>query len=184
MAELKVPVTRNDHILGEEDAPVTLLEYGDYECPHCGRAHPIVKAVKKHFGDQLAYVFRHFPLTQMHPLAERAAETAEFAGSRQRFWQMHDGVFENQNRLGIPLFLELAEELALSSTELLQALESQQFAPIVREHFLGGVRSGVNGTPTFFINGQRHEGPYELEYLVAAIDEQVARAKPKRRRAG
>ncbi|MGZ4832082.1 MAG: DsbA family protein [Terriglobales bacterium] len=184
MAGLKIPVTQNDHILGRDDAAVTFLEYGDYECPHCGRAHPIVKAVKKHFGNQLRYVYRHFPLIQIHPNAEPAAESAEFAGRHDRFWEMHDYIFQNQDGLGLPLLGELAEELGLSSVELLQALQSRTYAPIVREHFMGGVRSGVNGTPTFFINGQRYEGPYEFEYLVEAIDEEIARVNTGRRRAG
>jgi len=113
MSVLKVPVTKNDHILGDDDAPVTLLEYGDYECPHCGAAHPIVKALLLQFGDQVRYVYRHFPLTQVHPNAEAAAETAEFAGAHDRFWQMHDLIFENQNRLGMTFFLAAAGALDL-----------------------------------------------------------------------
>jgi protein-disulfide isomerase len=103
MSLLKVPVSLNDHIQGDENALVTLVEYGDYECPYCGRAYPVVKAVQKHFGPQLMFVFRNFPLTQIHPLAEPAAEAAEFAGSRGRFWEMHDGIYENQERLSLPL---------------------------------------------------------------------------------
>ena len=179
MAKLRVPVTPSDHVIGSEDAPATLVEYGDYECPHCGRAFPIVNAVLENFGDQLLYVYRHFPLAQIHPFAEPAAETAEFAGAHGRFWEMHNGLFENQSRLGVPLFVELAEDLGLSSAELLNSLEGGKYAPVVREHFLGGVRSGVNGTPTFFINGQRHEGPYEYEFLVAAIDQELARTQRK-----
>jgi protein-disulfide isomerase len=184
MAGLKVPVTQSDHIKGSEHAPVTLVEYGDYECPHCGRAHPIVKAVEKHFGSQLKSVYRHFPLTQIHPHAEAAAETAEFAGARDRFWQMHDGLFENQPRMGIPLMLGLAEDLGLSATDLLTVLQRGDYAPVVRNHFLGGVRSGVNGTPTFFINGYRYDGLYEFEYLVEAINEELSRARTPARRVG
>jgi protein-disulfide isomerase len=179
MAKLKVPVTRSDHTLGSDDAPATLVEYGDYECPHCGRAYPIVNAVLEHFGDQLLYVYRHFPLSQIHPNAEPAAETGEFAGAHGQFWEMHNGLFENQYRLGVPLLVELAEELGLSSDELLNSLRRGQYAPKVREHFIGGVRSGVNGTPTFFINGERHEGPFEFEYLVAAINQELARVQRK-----
>src|SRR2546421_10571611 len=102
MSLLKVPVSLNDHIQGDENALVTLVEYGDYECPYCGRAYPVVKTVQKHFGPQLRFVFRNFPLTQIHPLAEPAAEAAEFAGSRGRFWEMHDGIYENQERLSLP----------------------------------------------------------------------------------
>jgi protein-disulfide isomerase len=166
---LKVPVTSDDHIQGDEKAPAVLVEYGDYECPHCGHAYPIIKSVQKHFGKRLAFVFRNFPLSQMHPNAESAAETAEFADAHQRFWQMHDGIFENQQNLGMPLFVELAEELKLSAPDLKTALAGREYEPRVKNDFLGGVRSGVNGTPTFFINGHRHDGPFEFEDLVAAI---------------
>jgi protein-disulfide isomerase len=167
---LKVPVTAEDHIRGPKNAPVTLVEYGDYECPHCGRAHPIVEAVREHFGDTLRFVFRHFPLKEVHPHAEAAAEAAEYAGAHGRFWEMHDGIYENQDRLGLPLLFALAETLRLSEAALHQALVTGQFEPKVRADFLGGVRSGVNGTPTFFINDRRHDGPYEFEFLAAAIE--------------
>jgi protein-disulfide isomerase len=170
MTMLKVPVGPQDHVLGNEHAPVTLVEYGDYECPHCGRAHPIVKEVLRRFGSEVRFVFRHFPLTQIHPFAESAAETAEFAGAHQRFWKMHDGLFENQFRLGLPLFFELTKLLGLSTSELQTALETGAYTPGVRSDFMGGIRSGVNGTPTFFINGHRHNGTYELADLILSID--------------
>ncbi len=177
MAELKVPVTRNDHIAGGEHAPVTLLEYGDYQCPYCGAAHPVLKAVRKHFGDRLRFAYRHFPLQEIHSLAEPAAETAEFAGEKRRFWDMHDGIYDNQENLGLPLFVELADDLGLPVDELTAALETGRFAPKVREHFLGGVRSGVNGTPTLFINEQRYDGVVSFDPLVGSIDEALALAK-------
>jgi protein-disulfide isomerase len=170
MATLKPPVTSADHIRGPADAPVTLVEYGDYECPHCGLAHPIVRAVQKQFGNQLRFVFRHFPLQQVHPHAESAAESAEFAGAHGRFWEMHDGIYENQDQLGLPLLFALAGVLGLSESGLRHALANGEFAPTVRAHFLNGVRSGVNGTPTFFINGRRHDGTYAFEDLVSAIE--------------
>ena len=176
MPTLKVPVTPNDHIQGNPDAPVTLLEYGDYECPFCGAAYPIVKALQADYGDDLRFVFRNFPLAQIHPLAEPAAETAEYADSRGRFWEMHDALYENQERLSIPTFFELAEALDLDLSGLRRALETHEFLPRIREDFLGGVRSGVNGTPSFFINGVRHEGSYDYEQLSAAIDSALARA--------
>jgi len=182
MSVLKVPVTKNDHILGDDEAPVTLLEYGDYECPHCGAAHPIVKALLRQYGDQVRYVYRHFPLSQVHPHAEPAAETAEFAGANERFWQMHDLLFENQDRLGLPFFLASAGALGLSVPALRDALLSEQYAPKVRDDLVSGARSGVNGTPTFFINGHRHEGSYAFEDLAEAINSQLG-AAPQRRRA-
>jgi protein-disulfide isomerase len=170
MSSLKIPVSAADHIQGPETAKVALLEYGDYECPHCGRAYPIVKKVQKHFAKRLRFVFRNFPLAEAHPHAESAAETAEFAGVKGKFWEMHDGLFENQERLGGALYSELAEELDLSTTELIKALENREFAARVKSDFSGGVRSGVNGTPTFFINGKRHDDSFDYETLVAAIE--------------
>ena len=174
MATLKVPITSDDHIQGDEHPLVTLLEYGDYECPHCGHAYPIVKRVQKHFGKRLGFVFRNFPLSEMHPNAENAAETAEFAATRGRFWEMHDGIFENQDSLGRPLLIELARNLELSAEDLQTALTRGEFAPRVKRDFLGGVRSGVNGTPSFFINGHRHDAPFDFGDLVAAIEARLA----------
>lgn len=167
---LAIPVRAEDHVEGPADAPVTLVEYGDYQCPHCGHAHPIIKRVQKHFGSKLCFVFRNFPLNQIHPNAEAAAETAEFAGSFGKFWEMHDGIFDKQSRLDDELLLGLAKRLELSQDKLRQALEDGTFTPRVEADFLGGVRSGVNGTPTFFINGERHDGSFEFEDLVAAIE--------------
>jgi protein-disulfide isomerase len=151
-----------------------MVEYGDYECPHCGAAHPIVGAIQQHFGSSLRFVFRHFPLKQIHPNAQPAAETAEFAGAHGRFWEMHDGLFENQDELSLPLFFALARQLSLSETALQNALLSGEYEPKVRADFLGGVRSGVNGTPAFFINGRRHDGTYAFEDLVEAIEMQLS----------
>src|SRR3984893_8114045 len=184
MANLKVLVGPADHTLGDEHAPVTLVEYGDYECPHCARAHPLVKALGEHFGKQLRFVYRHFPLTQIHPMAEPAAEAAEFAAANGHFWEMHNGIFENQQSLSLRLLAELAQALGLSSADLLSAFESRKFLPAIKEDFLGGVRSGVNGTPTLFINGYRYEGLNEFEDLVEAIDAERLSAKTQRRRAG
>jgi protein-disulfide isomerase len=171
MATLKVPIKREDHIQGPDSAHVTLVEYGDYECPHCGHAYPIVKRIQTHFGDELRFVFRNFPISEAHPNAEKAAEAAEFASAQGRFWEMHDLLFENQNRLGDALYTGIAAELRLSSVALLQALENNVYKGRVRADFNGGVRSGVNGTPTFFINGRRHDGPFEFEDLARAINE-------------
>ncbi len=175
MASLRPPITPEDHIYGSEDAQVTLVEYGDYECPHCERAHSIIKRVQKHFGKSLRFVFRNFPLNELHPHAESAAETAEFAGARAKFWEMHDLLFENQERLGEALYAKLAEQLSLPTGELKQALEEGTYKARVRADFTSGIHSGVNGTPTFFINGRRHDGPFDYETLVLAIQEQIGR---------
>lgn len=171
MSTLKPPVGAADHAQGPESAPVTLVEYGDYECPYCGAAYPVVKRLQKHYGNRLRFVFRNFPLTNAHPHAELAAETAEFAGAHEKFWEMHDLLYENQDRLGISLFEQLADSLQLPLDELAQALQSHQFKSRVRADFSSGARSGVNGTPTFFINGTRYENSPEYPDMLAAIDE-------------
>jgi protein-disulfide isomerase len=173
MSKLQVPVTQHDHVIGPPTAAVTFVEYGDYECPHCGLAHPVVKLLRARFGKHLRFAFRHFPLSQIHPNAEPAAETAEYAGAHGRFWEMHDAIYENQDRLGVPLFLALAGVLGLPESGLRNALLAGDFKPKIRSDFLGGVRSGVNGTPAFFINGERHDGSYALEDLSEAIAAQL-----------
>jgi protein-disulfide isomerase len=174
MTKLAVPAGDKDHRQGDPDAACTLIEYGDYQCPSCGQAFPIVKRLQKHFGNRLSFVFRNFPLTQMHRFAESAAEAAEFAGAHAKFWEMHDLLYENQDRLGEEGLLEaMAEKVGLAGESLLQALESKEFQPRVKSDFAGGVRSGVNGTPTFFINGQRHDGSYDFASLVEAIEQTI-----------
>ena len=177
MAMLRVSITADDHIKGSEDAATTLVEYGDYECPHCGAAHHVVKQLQRHYGKGLRFVFRNFPLAQIHAQAEAAAEAAEFAGANDKFWEMHDGIYENQQRLGITLLLELAGRIGLAGDDLRKSLESHEYAAKVRQDFLGGVRSGVNGTPAFFINGLRHDGAYDFEILKAAIEGQLLQMK-------
>ncbi|HKW13348.1 MAG TPA: DsbA family protein [Candidatus Krumholzibacteria bacterium] len=171
MAKLKIPVGSEDHLQGPEAAEVVLVEYGDFQCPYCGEAYPIVKQVQKHFGSRLRFVFRNFPLGELHPYAHAAAETAEFAGANGKFWEMHDLLFEHQHQMSDQLFARLAQELELPVSALGRALEDGEFRKRVSDDFNGGVRSGVNGTPTFFINGLRHDGSYEFAALVAAIEE-------------
>jgi protein-disulfide isomerase len=170
MAQLRNPVTSADHVIGDDSAAVTIVEYGDYECPFCASAHPIVKQVLARHGRNLRFVFRHFPLVEMHPNAEPAAETAEFAGTQGLFWPMHDAIYANQPRLNIPLLISLAAGLKLSTVALRDALAQQRFAPKIQADFAGGVRSGVNGTPAFFINGMRLDHPLGAAALPAAID--------------
>jgi protein-disulfide isomerase len=170
MTTLKVPVTPSDHIRGSSTAPVTLLEYGDYECPMCGAAHPIVEELREHFGENLRFAFRNFPLTEVHPHALAAAEIAEFAGSHQRYWEMHDGLFEHQEQLGPELYVALAQALGLSTNALDRSLEANEYLAKLRDDFRGGVRSGVNGTPCFFIDGTRHDASWAFDDLAEAID--------------
>lgn len=170
MSKLSIPVSADDHVQGDLAAACILVEYGDYQCPSCGQAYPIVKRLQKHFGKRLAFVFRNFPLSQIHPWAEPAAEAAEFAAAHGKFWEMHDLLYENQENLGESLFLELADTLDLSSAQLLTAVAEHTYQDRVKTDFRGGVRSGVNGTPTFFINEIRHDGSYDFATLTAAIE--------------
>ena len=170
-AILTMPVTEDrDHIEGPADAPMTLVQYGDYECPYCGAAYPIVKEVQARMGDRLRFVFRNFPITTSHPHAEQAAESAEAAAAQERFWEMHDVLYENQRHLGDDHLLSYAEQLGLDVERFGKELAEHVHAPRVREDFMSGVRSGVNGTPTFYINGLRHDDSYELETLLDALE--------------
>jgi protein-disulfide isomerase len=167
---LTTPVSDEDHAIGRADAPITLVEYGDFECPYCGRAYPIVKEVQQQFDDQLRFVFRNFPLTQIHPHAAHAAEAAEAAGAQGAFWELHDLLFEHQDKLEDVDLAGYASLLGLDAERFASELADGFYTPIVRQHFLSGVRSGVNGTPAFFINGIRHDDAWDLPGLTAAID--------------
>ena len=170
MSNLKAPVTSDDHTQGDTNAPITLIEYGDFQCPHCAMAHAIVKRLLHHFGPRLRYVFRNFPLTEIHPMAEPAAEAAEFAAAEGKYWEMHDGIFENQQRLTPELLVELATRLQLDPGELAGAIDDQQFLERINRDVASGEQAGVHGTPTFFINGQRYQGPWDFKDLKAAIE--------------
>jgi protein-disulfide isomerase len=170
MAKLVVPVGPDDHARGNANAPVTVVEYGDYQCPYCAAAEPNVERMMAHVGDHVRLVFRHFPLTEVHPMAMPAAEAAEFAASRGVFWRMHEALFASQPALSMPLLYRLADALRLPEQELRDALEGGVFTPRINAQFVGGVRSGVNGTPTFFINGSRLDVPPTYETLVAAVN--------------
>ena len=167
--QLKPPVSDHDHAQGPADAKLTLVEYGDYECPHCGRAYPIVKAVQKRLGSRLRFVFRNFPLNNAHPHAQAAAEAAEAAGAQGRFWEMHDVIFENQDALETDDLRRYAEELGLDVDRFASELDREVYRDRVRRDFTSGVRSGVNGTPTFFINGARFDGSWDESGLLAGL---------------
>jgi protein-disulfide isomerase len=177
MSSLAPPVGPADHAHGPADAPVTLVEYGDYECPHCRLAHPVVKTVQSRLGDRLRFVFRHFPISSNHPHAQHAAEMAEAAGERGKFWEMHDLLYGNQDALEDADLAGYAESLGIDPAWAASALQSGTFAERVRANFLSGVRSGVNGTPTFFINGVRHEGPPDEASLLTALANAAATAQ-------
>jgi protein-disulfide isomerase len=168
-----------DHIQGSADAAVTLVQYGDYECPYCGAAYPIIKDVQARFGERLRFVFRNFPITTSHPHAERAAEAAEAAAAQGTFWQMHDLLYENQKRLGDQDLRAYAERLELDVELFDKELAEHMHAERVYEDFMSGVRSGVNGTPTFYINGARHDYPYDLDTLLGALERAGSERDPR-----
>ncbi len=169
-AQLTVPVAADrDHIQGPDGAPVTLVEYGDYECPYCGAAYPVLKEIQAQMGDGLRFVFRNFPITSSHPRAEKAAEAAEAAATQGHFWEMHGQLYEHQQQLTGEHLHAYAQALGLDLKRFDQDLADNVFAPRVREDFMSGVRSGVNGTPTFFINGVRYDGSHDLNSLLAAV---------------
>lgn len=170
MSELRFPIGEDDHVIGDAHAPVTMLEYGDYQCPHCQAAQPTVAGLLRHYGNDLRFAFRHFPLVTIHALAKPAAETAEFAGAHGLFWEMHSALFATGPRLSVPTLLLLADQLGLQAASLREALATGRFAAKVERDFASGIRSGVNGTPCFFINGRRFEGAHDALTLAAAID--------------
>jgi len=157
---LMIPVTiERDHIEGPSNAPLTLVEYGDYQCPYCGAAYPEVKKVQKQLGPKLRFVFRNFPITNSHEFAQHAAEIAEAAGAQGRFWEMHDFLYEHQNLLGNDnSIFAYAQKLRLDIQRLTKEVGDDTYLNRIREDFTGGVRSGVNGTPTFYIKGTRYNG--------------------------
>lgn len=164
------PVTDDDHILGPVDAPITLVEYGEFECPHCGRAHHQLKALRERFDDLGArFVFRHFARDEVHPFAVRAAVTAEAAALQGRFWDMHDHLFEHQHQLEHDDLQRHANEVGLDLDRFMSDVREGRALEVVTAHNLEAVRSGVDETPSFFINGARYDGPYDLDSLVAAI---------------
>lgn len=173
MTILSIPVGKYDHIQGREDAPVTLLEYGDFECPYCGQAFPIVKHIQQELGNDLQFVFRHFPLSEVHPHASQVAHAAEAAGKQGKFWEMHDMLFEHQDALEDEDLVGYADELELDTKVFIDDFESPAVAKKVQEDFMSGVRSGVNGTPTFFINGVRFDEGYDYDTLLSALEEEI-----------
>jgi len=167
--KLTIPVGSRDHIRGLIDAPISLLEYGDYECPACGQAYRVVKAVQQSLGNSLCFAFRNFPLTTIHPHAEHAAEAAEAAAAQGNFWEMHDLLFEDQNALEDEDLARNALILHLDIPLFITQLASGAFSERVKEDVASGLKSGVNGTPTFFINGKLYDSPHAYGPLLAAL---------------
>ena len=169
MAKLKPPVSEQDHIKGDIHAPAVLVEYGDFQCPHCGAAFPIVNRIEEAYKKKLAFVFRHFPLAEAHPYAQAAAVASEAAANQGKFWQMHSLIFKNQNELGLEMLLALAESLKLDMKIFQHDFKDPKLFKKVEDQFESGIVSGVNGTPSFYINGVKYNDSYDYESLSGAI---------------
>jgi Na+/H+ antiporter NhaA len=180
LVDLADPVDpERDHLRGPRDAPVTLLEYGDYECPYCGQAEPVIRELLAQFGADLRYVFRHLPLTEVHPNAQLAAEAAEAAGAQGRYWEMHDALFSHQDRLRPAHLAEYAGELGLDVEHFTEKLRRRRYAPRVAHDVDSADQSGVSGTPTFFVNGRRQRGAFDLDSLAAEVRAELAQARQR-----
>lgn len=167
MIQLTPSINSKDHLMGNNPAAaIELVEYGDYECPYCGRAYPIVKEIKQQLGGDIKFVFRNFPLTKIHPNAFPAALATEAAGLQGKFWEMHDMVFENQKTLEEASILLFADKLNLDIERFKNDLQEKMLADKVEQDFESGIRSGVNRTPTFFINGKKYEGEWSDDQLL------------------
>ncbi len=175
MSNLKPPVGGTDHSQGNPAAPIELVEYGDYECPHCGRAYPIIKSIQEKMGDKLKFVFRNFPLAEAHPHATAAAISSEVAGHHDKFWEMHDLLYENQFNLRDSDILNYAKRAGLNTEEFSREKGEERYADKVQEDFDSGVRSGVNGTPSFFINGRKFGGDWSEESFLEHLNNVLAR---------
>ena len=173
MAKLTPPINKNDHVQGPPDGIITLVEYGDYQCPHCGAAFPIVKQIQKAFAKNVRFAFRHFPLSNVHEYAFPAAIVAEAAGRQDKFWEMHDMIFERQSLLSEYAFLDFAKEIGLKIPAFKMDLKDPKLGEKVEADFESGVRSGVNGTPSFFINGDKHNGLFDFATLASAVEERM-----------
>jgi protein-disulfide isomerase len=173
-ATLTQPVSGRDHFQGPADAPLTLVEYGDYQCPFCGAAYPVVKKIQKALGKNLRFVFRNFPLTQAHPFAMVAAEAAEAAALQGKFWEMHDLLYEQQTFLEPDMIPLWAKRVGLDVKQFGNDIRAGDVTKRIKEDRQSGIRSGVNGTPTFYINGMRYDGAPDVESLLAALESELA----------
>jgi protein-disulfide isomerase len=167
--ELAVPVSNVDHVLGAAHAVVTVVEYGDFECPNCKQAAPAVKLLLDRFAGRVRLVFRHFPLEDVHPHALHAAQAAEAAAGQGKFWPMHDLLFENQRHLKLPQLHAYAERLELDMARYTGEMDDEVYLQRIREHIDGGLNSGVRSTPTFFINGMLHDTSFGLQSLAEGV---------------
>jgi protein-disulfide isomerase len=170
--DLVLPVGQNDHIQGLLTAPILLVEYGDYQCPYCAQTVEIVRSLQARLGDRLCYVFRHFPLTELHPDALRAAEAAEAAAVGHKFWEMHYQLFQHQSALNETNLWHYAQKLGLNVDKFKSDLNNKHHLRHIQEDMRMGEESGVDGTPTFFINGVHHVGDWDAGTLLHAMSHQ------------
>jgi len=169
LSRLLLPIHEDDHVQGSADAPYTLVEYGDYQCPDCGRLFVAIRDLRAELGDGLRIAFRHYPLSGIHRDAQMAAEAAEAAGAQNHFWEMHDLLFENQNALRLKYLYRYAEQIGLDTKRVRSELKERRYEDLVREHFKRGVQNGVYSTPGLFINGIRYDGPLDIATLRSRI---------------
>jgi len=171
---LSIPVSPGDHSLGPAEAPATLVEYGDYECPYCGDAHSVIKSIIRAMGPALLFVFRNMPFNEVHPYAQFAAEAAEAAAAQGKFWEMHDAIYQHQSEFGSALVNKLARNLQLDMPRFDADKQARLFRTRVKNDFMGGMRSGVAATPAFFINGKRYVGSVDERSLLLALQRAAA----------
>jgi protein-disulfide isomerase len=170
MADLTPPLSAEDHVDGPEGAPLVLVMFGDFQCPYCAAAHPIVRRVRDQLAGRLLFAFRHFPLRDVHPDAQAAAETSEAAAAQGAFWPMHDLLYESRGRLAQPDLVSYAIELGLDSERVAAELEASTHSPRVQRDFDSGIASGIASTPGFFVNGRHHAGAFDVGSLLAALE--------------
>jgi protein-disulfide isomerase len=173
--ELSIPINASDHLRGEPHAPVSLVEFGDFECPNCKQAAPAVKVLLDKFPGRVCFAFRHFPLTEVHPHALQAAEVAEIAGAQRRFWDMHDLLFDHQLHLKPANLRSYAERLQLDMTRYAAELDDHIYLQRIREHTQGAHSSGVRGTPTFFVNRVIQDVSFGMQRLFDAVESALQR---------
>jgi protein-disulfide isomerase len=179
MAELNAPVTQSDHISGSPEASVVIVEYGDYQCPYCGQAYSIAKSLQRKFGEDLCLVFRNFPLTQVHAMAAGAAQAAEAAGAQGKFWEMHDLLYEHQEALDFDDLVSYAQELGLDVDRFGADVRNGAATDKITQDVHGAIQSGVNGTPTFFLNGVRVDDSWDFDMFSAMIERQLGVASKR-----
>jgi protein-disulfide isomerase len=173
MELLKSPVNAQDHLIGLPNAPVVMIEYGDYECPYCVAAHGVVKEIQSLFGDSMCFIFRNFPLTYEHPHAFDAAALAELAAMQGKFWEVHDALYERPDNLSFQILESMAKSFDISVTDFREAHVNKKILKKIQGDADGGIQSGVRGTPTFFINGRLYEGSFNAQAVSAFINQQV-----------